>query len=101
MKMDEQAELAALARHLRARREAILQGWQGAIKRDPTITTGDSLPRVQLLDHIPTMLLTFERALYQSPDDAVESGAEAGQEPAAAHGLQRWRQGYALREVTR
>jgi signal transduction histidine kinase len=26
---------------------------------------------------------------------------EAGQQPAAAHGLQRWRQGYDLREVTR
>lgn len=99
--MDEQAELAALALHLRARREAILQAWQGAIKRDPTITTGDSLPRVQLLDHIPTMLATFEHALYQSPDDAVEAVAEASQEPAAAHGLQRWRQGYDLREVTR
>jgi signal transduction histidine kinase len=99
--MDEQAELAALARHLRARRDAILQAWQGAIKRDPTITTGDSLPRVQILDHIPSILSTFERALDGPAEDAVEHGAEAGQEPAAAHGLQRWRQGYDLREVTR
>ena len=47
------------------------------------------------------MLATFERALHQSPQDAVKLGTDAGQEPAAAHGLQRWRQGYDLREVTR
>ena len=94
-------ELAAVAKHLSNRREAILQAWQSAIKRDPTLTTGDSLPRVQLYDHIPAMLLTFERELYRSPADAVEAGKEAGQAPAAAHGLQRWRQGYDLREVTR
>ena len=96
-----QEELAALALHLRNRRDAILQAWQGAIKRDPTITTGDALPRVQLLDHIPSMLANFEHALYRAPEDAVEAGTEAGQEPAVAHGLQRWRQGYDLREVTR
>jgi len=33
-----------------------------------------------------------------SATDVVQ---EAGQQPAAAHGLQRWRQGYDLREVTR
>jgi signal transduction histidine kinase len=99
--MSEQAELAALARHLSGRRTAVLQAWQNAIKRDPALTTGESLPRVQLLDHIPSMLATFERALDQSPDRAVEIGTDGGQAPAAAHGLQRWRQGYDLREVTR
>jgi signal transduction histidine kinase len=98
---DIDGELAAVAKHLSNRREAILQAWQSAIKRDPALTTGDSLPRVQLYDHIPAMLLTFERELYRSPADAVEAVKEAGQAPAAAHGLQRWRQGYDLREVTR
>ena len=98
---DIDVELAAVAKHLSNRREAILQAWQSAIKRDPALTTGDSLPRVQLYDHIPAMLLTFERELYRSPADAIEAGKEAGQAPAAAHGLQRWRQGYDLREVTR
>ncbi len=98
---DIDVELAAVAKHLSNRREAILQAWQSAIKRDPTLTTGDSLPRVQLYDHIPAMLLTFERELYRSLPDAVEAGKQAGQAPAAAHGLQRWRQGYDLREVTR
>jgi signal transduction histidine kinase len=94
-------ELAAVAKHLSNKREAILQAWQSVVKRDPTLTTGDSLPRVQLYDHIPAMLLTFERELYRSPANAAEAGKEAGQAPAAAHGLQRWRQGYDLREVTR
>ena len=58
-----QLELAELAGYLGGRREAVLQAWQLAIKRDPTLSTGDSLPRVQLLDHVPSMLATFERAL--------------------------------------
>jgi signal transduction histidine kinase len=99
--VDVQAELAALALHLRSRREAILQAWQLAIKRDPKLTTGEALPRVQLLDHIPSMLATFERALHMPVDDAPDQVQEVGQQPAAAHGLQRWRQGYDLREVTR
>jgi signal transduction histidine kinase len=98
---DVQEELAALAQHLNGRREAILEAWQQAVKRDPKVTTGDSLPRVQLLDHIPSLLATFERALHAPIDGAAEAVQEAGQEPAAAHGLQRWRQGYDLREVTR
>ena len=98
---DVQAELAALGLHLRGRREAILQAWQLAIKRAPKLTTGEALPRIQLLDHIPSMLATFERALHAPVNDAADTVQEAGQQPAAAHGLQRWRQGYDLREVTR
>jgi signal transduction histidine kinase len=98
---DVQAELTALALHLRGRRDAILQTWQQAIKWDPKVSTGDSLPRVQLLDHIPSLLATFERALQGPVTSAAAAVQEAGQQPAAAHGLQRWRQGYDLREVTR
>ncbi|HEX4151944.1 MAG TPA: HAMP domain-containing sensor histidine kinase [Steroidobacteraceae bacterium] len=98
---DVQGEIAALALHLRGRREPILQAWQTAIRRDPELTTGEALPRVQLLDHIPSMLATFERALHAPVEDAPETVQETGQQPAAAHGLQRWRQGYDLREVMR
>jgi signal transduction histidine kinase len=96
-----QAELAALAHHLSGRREAILQAWQRAINRDPAITSSDALPRVQLLDHIPAILRTFETELASSAPQTPTASEGAGQEPAAAHGLQRWRQGYDLREVTR
>ena len=43
----------ALADYMNARRAVILESWRGAINRDPALSAGDSLPRVQLLDHIP------------------------------------------------
>ncbi len=95
------AELANLGRHLAGRREAVLRAWRGAVQRDPALTTGDSLPRSQVYDHIPALLASFERELGRA--EAVQSGTPAGigNQDAAAHGLQRWQQGYDLREVTR
>jgi signal transduction histidine kinase len=121
-------ERGALAAHLSGRRAAILESWRSAIKRDPTLTSGEPLPRAQLFDHIPAMLSSFEQALRNVPADqgaaagktaagdaaAVGDGApgavaagdpvlvgDAAQKSAAAHGLQRWQQGYDLRQVTR
>ena len=94
-------ELIALAQHMRGRREAILLAWRTAITKDPTLTTGDSLPRGELYDHIPALLATFERELHDAPANNLSSSHAAGQSSAAAHGLQRWQQGYDLREVTR
>jgi signal transduction histidine kinase len=91
----------ALADYMASRRAAILDAWRNAIKWDPELNTGNSLPRVQLFDHIPAMLLTFERQLRQASGDSAASVAGAAQQSAAAHGLQRWQQGYDLREVTR
>jgi signal transduction histidine kinase len=98
---DTHVELAALAQYLKNRREAILQAWQIAVRKDPNLTSGDALPRGQLFDHIPALLSTFERELHNSLEVLVDACKEAAQQPAAAHGLQRWRQGYDLREVTR
>ena len=92
-------ELADLAGHMRNRRDALLGAWQGAIRRDPSLTGGDALPRAELLDHIPALLNAFEQSLRRVPSEALAEAA--GQAPAAAHGLQRWLQGYDLREVTR
>jgi signal transduction histidine kinase len=94
-------ELVALAQYLGSRRETILQAWRSAIKRDPALTTSESLPSVDLYDHIPALLSTFERQLRSLPLSEVATTSEAGHESAAAHGLQRWQQGYDLREVTR
>lgn len=94
-------ELIALANHLQSRREAILRAWRIAINRDPALTSSDALPYVDLYDHIPALLSTFERQLRSSQTTAVEAQIEVGQAHAAAHGLQRWQQGYDLREVTR
>jgi signal transduction histidine kinase len=96
---DIHGELLALAEHFHRRREPLLLEWQRSIKRDPDLTDGDALPRGELLDHLPALLAAFGRCLRHA---AVEKAAEeAAQAPAAAHGLQRWLQGYDLREVTR
>ncbi len=94
-------ELIALAQYMRGRREAILLAWRTAITKDPTLTTGESLPRGELYDHIPALLATFERELHDALANNMSSPRVAGQSSAAAHGLQRWQQGYDLREVTR
>jgi signal transduction histidine kinase len=96
------SELIALANHLQNRREAILRAWRNAINRDPSLTSSDALPYADLYDHIPGLLSTFERQLRNLPETAAEAPqSEPGQAQAAAHGLQRWQQGYDLREVTR
>ena len=92
-------ELATLADPLRNRRDALLSAWQGAIRRDPNLTGGDALPRAELLDHIPALLYAFEQSLRHVANEALAEAA--GSTPAASHGLQRWLQGYDLREVTR
>jgi signal transduction histidine kinase len=94
-------ERAALAEHLSSRHGVILEAWRAAIRRDPALSTGDSLPPVQLFDHIPALLATFERQLRGPSGRPSDAATSAAQESAAAHGLQRWQQGYDLREVTR
>jgi signal transduction histidine kinase len=95
------AELVALAQHLNSRREAILVTWRNVVKRDPALTTSDSLPREDLYDHIPALLATFARELASPRAVDTEHVRDAAHGSAAAHGLQRWQQGYDLREVTR
>jgi len=97
--MDEQ--IAALTAHLAARRDSILRAWRKAVDRDPSLTTGASLPRTQLNDHIPDLLDVFERKLRNLAGNELTEARNEQKENAAAHGLQRWQQGYDLREVTR
>ena len=94
-------ELATVADRVASRREAILAAWRDAIRRDPELSTGDSLPRAQLYDHIPELIGRYERELRRSAIGGAEAHEGAGGEAAAAHGLQRWQQGYDLGEVTR
>jgi signal transduction histidine kinase len=107
---DIHGEFLALADHFNRRRDSLLLEWQRTVKRDPDLSDGDALPRSELLDHLPAMLAAFERSLRHAAGDALAQGAAAqqtaaqeaaAQAPAAAHGLQRWLQGYDLREVTR
>jgi signal transduction histidine kinase len=98
-----ESALLAIADHLQGRRDFILQSWHESIKADPALTTGSSLPRVQLLDHIPEVLLAFDTQLRAATVVKPNSDAAAAavHQPAAAHGLLRWQQGYNLHEVTR
>lgn len=96
-----ESELAAVAAHMARRRQAILQAWHVAVTSDPTLTTGASLPRAQLHDHLPALLADFERKL-----GTIGTAGAAGlqgvlKEDAAAHGLHRWQQGFDVAEVTR
>jgi signal transduction histidine kinase len=90
-------DFVALADHLRDRRDALLLEWRQAVKRDPDLNQGESLPRAELFDHIPALLKSFEELLRHTaaPTESVAV------ETASAHGLQRWQQGYDLREVIR
>jgi signal transduction histidine kinase len=84
-----------------ATRNALLQAWRKAVDRDPQMTTGASLPRSQLNDHIPDLLNAFARRLRLMTGTISDRPADPHNADAAAHGLQRWQQGYDLREVTR
>jgi signal transduction histidine kinase len=92
-------ELLTVADHVSRRREAILLEWHSAVRGDPALTNGDALPRAELFDHIPALLTAFERGLREAAERLSADASAEG--PAAAHGLQRWQQGYDLREVTR
>lgn len=92
-------QLDALARHLSARRDIILQQWHSAAEADPELTTLDVLSRSQFHDHVPGILDAFNERL-RSRTEADREEAKADElENAAGHGLHRWQQGYRQREV--
>jgi signal transduction histidine kinase len=94
-------ELTACAAHIAQRRGAILRAWRAAVTSDPALTTGASLPRAQLHDHIPALLVDFERRLASGQAGMSPDGQDFQKGDAAAHGLHRWQQGFDLEEVTR
>jgi signal transduction histidine kinase len=97
-------ELAALAAYITQRRGAILQAWRKGVTADPTLTSGASLPRAQLHDHLPALLVAFEQRLAASGNAKaadVKRAKNVQKGDAAAHGLHRWQQGFDLAEVTR
>jgi signal transduction histidine kinase len=91
----------ALAEHLSARRQAILQAWRTAVDGDSQLATATSLPRAQLYDHIPGVLDAFERKLHAWPVRQSHSAEAKQNQDSSSHGLVRWQQGFSLREVTR
>ena len=94
-------QLEGVAAYLAGRRASILTAWRSAVDADPALTTASSLPRTQFYDHIPDVLDVFERKLRSASNSENAASKAEQEEDAAAHGLQRWQQGYHLREVTR
>lgn len=96
------AARAALGAALAARGPEIIAAWRARIAADPQLTTHRTLPRAQLVDHLPAWLQSLARGLAAGGDGWRKAKAEADQERnAQAHGLQRWQLGFDLREVTR
>ena len=94
-------QLAALSACLHNRQQAILEAWRAAADSDPLLTTVNTLPVSQFNDHIPDVLDAFGRRLAMWPNDAQDVLNDEQNKDALTHGLQRWHQGYGLRELTR
>jgi signal transduction histidine kinase len=101
VKQPERGQLAALADYLAGQRTSILARWRQATEDDPELSIVSSLTRTQFNDHIPGLLDVLDTKLRSPPadDDVAKSGNEQAQ--VAGHGLERWQQGYQLRELTR
>jgi signal transduction histidine kinase len=92
-------QLSALATHLSARRDVLLQAWRTAVDHDPQLTTASTISRSQFNDHIPDVLDVFERQL-RAASSAERAQARTDEKASAAgHGLHRWQQGYDQRET--
>jgi signal transduction histidine kinase len=91
----------ALAAHLHASRERIVLAWRERVAQDPTLTTAFAISLTQFTDNVPRVLDAFELAV-RADSAQREAQAEVKQrEGASEHGLQRWQQGYDLRETVR
>jgi len=86
---------ARFAIHLEANKEEIMADWLLRVRNDTSIRT-DRLSRVQLEDHIPSILSDLSRLLALEETDALVTRAV---EDADIHGEVRWKQGFSLSEL--
>ncbi|HVS32439.1 MAG TPA: HAMP domain-containing sensor histidine kinase, partial [Thermoanaerobaculia bacterium] len=94
-------QLSALATELLERREAILSAWRASGEAGAEGTVASSLSRAQFNDHIPAVLESFAHTIQEWPGQQDLSAAEVQASGVFDHGLQRWQQGYQLRELIR
>lgn len=88
-------QLSALAADMLERRDAILEAWRAAGEADSEGNIASSLSRAQFNDHVPAVLDCWAHTIQEMP-----CSRESAQE-VCDHGLQRWQQGYQLRELIR
>ena len=91
-------QLRDLASELLRRRDAILEAWRSAGHYGDI---GSSLSRAQFNDHIPAVLDCLAHTIEEGPCGQDSASARDQSERVCEHGLQRWQQGYQLREVIR
>ncbi len=101
MNNDTHAQMAELATHLANQRKVILKRWRTVTENSPGVTVASSLTRVQFNDHIPGVLDAYNRVLHAWPDAVSASSQVDEKQQIIEHGLQRWQQGYQLRDLTR
>jgi signal transduction histidine kinase len=90
-----------LAEHLKRQRRALLEQWRASVLTDAGLTSGNSLPRAQLEDRVPSALIAFENHLTNGGSTNEVDASTGVIDAANAHGMHRWQQGYDLREVVR
>ena len=94
-------QLSALASEFLRRRDAILHAWRAAGERAAENSVASSLSRAQFNDHIPAVLDCWASAIQAWPGEQDLLAAQLEAEKVCEHGLQRWQQGYQLRELVR
>jgi len=96
-----QGQLRALATHLGNQRQVILRRWRTATENVPELTIASSLTRLQFNDHIPGVLDAYNNTLRAGSGQPSLIAQKEEKAQIIEHGLQRWQQGYQLRELTR
>src|SRR4051812_22008123 len=94
-------QLDALAAELLERRDAILDAWRNAGDRTAPHGIESSLSRAQFNDHIPAVLDCLAHTIRAWPGEQDDAGSRTQTAKVCEHGLQRWQQGYQLRELVR
>jgi signal transduction histidine kinase len=95
---DAATQLTELAFELLERREAILDAWRAAGDAGPG-NIASSLSRAQFNDHIPAVLDCLAATLRSWPEEQDAEAVKLQADRVCEHGLQRWQQGYPLREL--
>ena len=99
--MSAHAQLDALASELLQRRDIMLDEWRRSGDAAARGGIESSLSRVQFNDHIPAVLDCLAQTLRGWPCEEDLASAQNQHEKVCEHGLQRWQQGYQLRELIR
>jgi signal transduction histidine kinase len=97
----EKEQLGSIAAALLARRDAILEAWRAAGEPAPERGIASSLSRAQFNDHIPAVLDCLAYTIEAWPNEQSTLAGQIQSERVCDHGLQRWQQGYQLRELIR